>query len=132
MKIAHVLILLLLSLTNSAHASGPITIDINTTDAGVTYDLHDYDLRVEKDRQTPDEIEAWIRKRIAELPQHLVVIQPDDRTAFKTVFEMLRRFKSAGVNQFAVVTHEGANVHSVIGSTDKISSTKIDVAPPRK
>ena len=88
MKTALLLILFVLSVNGRAHGSGPTTIDIATTDAGVTYALHDYDMRVEKDHQTPDEIETWIRTHAEKRQDQLVVVCPDARTTYRTVFAM--------------------------------------------
>src|SRR5688572_14280374 len=84
MKTVLLLVLLALSLTCSAHASGPITIDIATTDTGITYTLHDYNRRIEKNFQKPDEIEAWLRAQTKQVVGEFVLIYPDDRTSFKT------------------------------------------------
>jgi len=132
MKTTLLLILFVLSLYGSAHGSGPTTVDITTTDAGVSYTLHDYDMRMEKDHQTPDEIETWIRTHAEGRKDQLVVVCPDARTTYKTVFEMLSRLKVAGVNQFAIVTYEGENTHTLIGATDKILSNLSEANAPKK
>jgi biopolymer transport protein ExbD len=132
MRTALLLILFVLSLNSSAHGSGPTTVVITTTDAGVSYALHDYDMRIEKDPQTPDEIETWIRTHAEGRKDQWVVVCPDARTTYRTVLEMLSRLKAAGVIQFAVVTYEGRNTHSLIGATDKIRSTIYDVTLPKK
>jgi len=132
MKTTLLLILFVLSLYGSAHGSGPTTVDITTTDAGVSYTLHDYDMRIEKDHQTPDEIETWIRTHAEGRKDQLVVVCPDTRTTYQTVFEMLNRLKAAGVKRFAIVTHEGQTTHSLIGATDKIWSDIFEAPAPRK
>jgi len=132
MKTTLLLILFVLSQNGSAYGSGPTTVDITTTDAGVSYTLHDYDMRMEKEHQTPDEIETWIRTHAEKRKDQLVLVCPDARTTYQTVFEMLNRLKAAGVKQFAIVTHEGQITHSLIGVTDKISSDRFEDTPPKK
>jgi biopolymer transport protein ExbD len=119
-------------MTGSAFASGPTTIEIATTDDSVAYTLHDYDTRKEKKNITPGEIEEWIKETHPQRRNELVIIRPDDRTAFRIVGDMLRRLKSAGVETYAIVTSEGESEHSVIGKTDKVLSQKRDAAPALK
>ena len=132
MKTALLLILFVLSLNGRTHGSGPATVDITTTDAGVSYTLHDYDMRIEKDHQTREEIETWIRTHAEGRKDQLVVVCPDARTTYRTVFEMLRRLKAAGVTRYTVATYEGRNIHYLIGATGKIVSKITDAAPPKK
>jgi biopolymer transport protein ExbD len=130
MKATLLLILFVVSVNGSAHARGPTTVDITTKDAGVSYTLHDYDMRIEKEHQTPEEIATWIREHAEGRKDQLVLVCPDAPTTYKTVFEMLSRLKAAGVKQFAIVTREGRNTHSLIGATDKIrSDVSGDIAP---
>ena len=132
MKTALLLILFVLFLNGRAHGSGPTTVDITTTDEGVSYTLHDYDMRIEKDHQTPEEIETWIRTHAEGRKDQLVVVCPDARTTYRTVLEMLRRLKAVGVTQYTVATYEGRDIHYLIGATDKILSKTTDPAPPKK
>ncbi|MDB6170930.1 MAG: hypothetical protein JWL59_241 [Chthoniobacteraceae bacterium] len=132
MKTALLLLLLMVLLNGAALGSGPTTIDIATTNAGVAYVLHDYDMRIDKDHQTPDEIETWIRTHSEGRVGQVVVICPDERTTYKTVFEMLRRLKAAGAQQFIVATREDVTDYMLLGTTDKIRSFKDGtVAPPK-
>ena len=132
MKTAVFLILAVFLSMTSARASGPTTIEITTTDEGVTYTVHDYDARIKNERQSPEEIEAWIRKYHPQRPDELVVVRPNDRTPFKTVLEFLLRLKNAEVKQYAIASDDGTDNHWVVGLTAKISSRKSEPAPAKK
>ena len=132
MKAALLLMLLAITVAASSRASGPTTIDITTTDAGVTYKLDDYDARAKKDNVTPQAIEEWIRKYHPHRPDEMVIIRPDSRATFKIVSEMLRRLKSAGVKTYSVNTYEDSTRHAVIGHTGKLWSEKSSATPAPK
>jgi hypothetical protein len=82
--------------------------------------------------KTPDEIEGWLREAITKIgDREAIWIRSDDRTSFKTVLEMLHRFKAAGVKRFVVLTNWGANAQSVLsGSCDEIRLLRTSPAPP--
>ncbi len=126
MKTALLIALLVFSQIQIAVASGPPLIKVTTADAGVSYHLENLNARTEKDAKTLEEVEDWLRELLKVSQEDLVVIYPDERTSFRTVSDLLRRLKAAGVAQYAITTIESRNgtqfSHSVVGSTDKIRS----------
>jgi hypothetical protein len=110
-------------------SSEQLIVKIRTTDSGISYALDKTMINLAGDPKTPDEIEGWLRGAIKKIgDREAIWIHSDDRTSFKTVLEMLHRFKAAGVKRFVVVTDWGADSVSVLtGSCDEIR-----VLPTRK
>ncbi len=130
MKTALLILLFALSLAGHARASGAPSIEIITSDAGIGYTLHKEGYGISKETMTPDEIETWLRAH-SDHTRELVIIYPDDRTSFRTVRDILRRLKSAGVRMYSVVTYEDAIMHSVSGLTDKVWSERYPTPPAK-
>lgn len=111
------------SLAASARANSLIIIDITTTGAGTSY-------RLNNQPKSAPEIEGWLREAIGKNGNgDPVFIRPDDRTAFKTVLDMLQRFKAAGVKNFEVFFDakdgDGTRIHSLVGTADNIRSDQL-------
>jgi len=104
-------------------ANSVIVIEIATTDAGISYTMN-------AQPKTPAEIEGWLREAIRTFGDaDPVLVCPDNRTSFKTVLEMLQRFKAAGVKHFEVFavaeTDGGTRVRdSLSGTADNIRSER--------
>jgi hypothetical protein len=115
-------------------SSEQLIVVIKTTDSGISYALDKTMFNLEGNPKTPDEIEGWLREAIKKIgDREAIWIHPDDRTSFKTVQEMLNRFKAAGVKRFVVMTSFGADSTSfLLGSCDEIRLLKTNPAPPRK
>jgi hypothetical protein len=113
------------SLTTTG-ASTPIIIDITTIDSGNTYAIN-------TERMTPQQIEAWLRQAIESFgDEDPFLIHPDQRTPFSIVFDMLQRFKAAGVKHFKVVTtdKDGHIDRSLSGSANDIRTESRPIAAP--
>src|SRR5215204_797178 len=71
-------------------------IDVTTTDDAVSYEVRDHNWRTKESFKSAQQVEAWFRNRkVYEKVEEVVIIQPDDRTAFKTVFELMLRLKES-------------------------------------
>jgi biopolymer transport protein ExbD len=130
MKTVFLAIVLGLTFARPVRASSEqLIVKIRTTDSGISYALDKTMISLAGDPKTPDEIEGWLREAIKKIgDREAIWIHSDDRTSFKTVLEMLHRFKAAGVKRFVVVTDWGADSQPVLtGSCDEIR-----VVPPRK
>lgn len=130
MKTVFLAIVFGLTFARPVRSSGEqLIVKIRTTDSGITYALDKTMINLVGDPKTPDEIEGWLREAIKKIgDREAIWIQPDDRTSFKTVQEMLHRFKAAGVKRFVVMTDLGADSTAfLLGSCDEIR-----VLPPRK
>ncbi len=127
MKTILLVLLLALSFAREGCASGPLTVEIMTTDRGVSYTLEKYGLRLDGDPKTPDEIETWLRGAVKAMgDREVIFIHPDDHTSFKTVQEMLRRFKAAGVKRFVVWTGAPNGPNSTLsGSLDDLRLSRL-------
>lgn len=134
MKTALLSVVLAFSLTGYLHASGAVTIEITTTDAGTSYTLHKQGYYADMAVATLPEIEAWLRGAIKQIgDREPVLIYADDRTPFRTVMDMLRRFKVAGVKRFAVCSGTGADVKPALSASfDDITLHRFDATPPPK
>jgi biopolymer transport protein ExbD len=135
MKTVLLAILFGLTFASSVRAnSEQLIVEIKTTDSGTSYALDKTMFNLDGDPKTPDEIEGWLREAIKKIgDREAIWIHSDDRTSFKTVLEMLHRFKAAGVKRFVVVTGSGADSQSfLLGSCDEIRLLKTSPAPPRK
>ena len=136
MKTALLIVLLALTLAHPASASGPPDIFITTAEAGVSYRLVDWNRRSEKKAKTLEEAGAWSSDRVKEGAGDVFMIYPDDRTSFRTVLDLLRRLKSAGVKHFsvgAVELREGVEVlHYLRGKTETIESLPGRATAPPK
>jgi biopolymer transport protein ExbD len=130
MRIALLSLLFACCLVARAAGSGAVTVRITTTDSEVTYSLHPSGWSEKGQIMKPDEIESWIRAN-RKLASELVIVYPDERTSFKTVLELLRRIKSAGVRMFSIVIPDGSTAYSLSGETGKIWETS-GVKPPKK
>ena len=122
MRTALLIVFLALCLTGCAHASGAVTIEITTAAAGPRYTLHKRGYGSDMEVKTPEEIEAWLRGAIKQIGENEVIfIYADDHIPFRTVVDMLRRFKAAGVRRFAVCTGTGADVQPALsGNIDDL------------
>ena len=109
--------------------SEQLIVEIRTTDSGISYALDKTMFNLDGNPKTPDEIEGWLREAITKIgDREAIWIHSDHRTSFKTVLEMLQRFKAAGVKRFVVLTGSGADSNIVLsGSCDEIR-----MLPPRK
>ncbi len=126
MKTVLFILLLTISLAAYACASGPPAIFVATTETDISYHLVDHNRREEKMAKTLEDVETWSSDLVKENAAELVMIYPDDRTSFRTVLDLLRRLKTAGVNHFSVgaaESIEGAEVfHYFRGKTETIES----------
>jgi biopolymer transport protein ExbD len=120
MKATIVSVLFAMALTSFSRANSVIIIDITTTDAATTY-------AVNNQQKTPIEIEAWFREVIKQFGAggDPIIVRPDKRTSFSTVYDILRRLKTAGVKSFEVIdasTTSGAShdQHSLTGTANNI------------
>jgi hypothetical protein len=62
--------------------------------------MHDYNYRAELTFKAAEELEAWMRKHYPEGNKETgpgVWLRPDDRTTFKTVFDLMLRFKGTNL-----------------------------------
>ena len=134
MKTTIIAIFVAFCLGRYAEASGAITIEIITNDSGSHYTLHKQGYYADMESMTPGEIEAWLREAIKRIADHdMILIYADDRTPFRAVLDMLRRFKAAGVRNFAVCTGTGADVQpGLSASLDDIHLHSPTVASPPK
>jgi biopolymer transport protein ExbD len=126
------ILLFALVFASCSRANSLIVLEIRTTDAGISYTINN------QQRNTPAEVEAWLRLMVSEFGDaDPVLIRPDERTSFKTVLDMLQRFKAAGVKRFEVFTdaevRNGARFqHSLSGALDSVRSERVEAAPPPK
>ena len=136
MKSTLSIVLLALALVRTVCASGPPDIFISTAEAGISYRLVDHNRRSEKETKSLEETVAWIAGRVSEGEGAVIMIYPDDRTSFRTVLDLLRRFKTAGVKHFAVGVAEssghGQVLHYLDGKADMIHSLDGITAPSTK
>jgi biopolymer transport protein ExbD len=130
MRITLLVLLFVCSLAARAAASGAVTVTIATTESGARYALHEQGWSDEGETMKLEEIESWMRAN-QKLASELVIVYPDERTSFKTVLELLRRIKSAGVRKFSVVIPDGSTAYSLSGETEKIWEMS-GVKPPQK
>ena len=117
-----------LSLTRNAWASGPPDVYITTTEAGVSYRLYDWNRRLEKKAKTLEEVSAWSSERVKEHAGEFVGINADDGTSFKTIMDLLRRLKAAGVKHFVVTSTERQGGDEW-GHTFQVRAETIDSRP---
>jgi hypothetical protein len=116
---------LALSLPVQMRASSVIAVEIATTDSGMSYAINKGN-SLEAMPATLGDIETWLRVASKDFAGP-ILLYADDRTAFSTVMDMLRLFKTTGVKAFAVVMVEkvsgvGIVQHSLSGTTDKLRS----------
>jgi hypothetical protein len=118
-------------LTHHVRASGATMIDISTTDEGVSYAMHDYNYRTELSFQRAEELEAWMQKHYAEDKQKGpgVWLRPDDRTTFKTVFDLMLRFKGTNLE---VMLLEGKVGNDRMVATWRLEEFKVNKMAPDK
>ena len=73
--------------------------------------------------------------RVKEGEGAVFMVYPDDRTSFKTLMDVLRRLKTAGVKQFAAgaaETNGGVEVlHYLQGKMDMIHSAQGSAPAPK-
>jgi hypothetical protein len=136
MKTTLLIVLVALCLARPAQASGPPDIFISTAETGISYRLVDHNRRSEKQAKTLEEVGAWSSDRVKEGAGDVFMVYPDDRTSFKTLMDVLRRLKTAGVRQFAAGSAEsnaGVEVlHYLQGKMDMIHSAQGSAAPAAK
>jgi biopolymer transport protein ExbD len=136
MKTALFIVLLALTLARPVFASGPPDIFISTGETGVSYRLVDWNRRSEKEAKTLEEAAAWSSDRVKEGTGDVFMIYPDGRTSFKTVLDLLRRLKSAGVKHFSIGTaevREGVEgLHYLLIKAETIKSLPGRATPPPK
>ena len=101
MKTAPLVLLLGVLLAQSSSASGPPAIFITTSEKGISYRLVDHNQRSETLATNFEDVGAWSSERVKAYAGEVVFIYPDGRTSFKTVLDLLRRLKTAGVKVFA-------------------------------
>ena len=136
MKSASLILLLVLSLACHVFASGPPDIFIASADTGMSFRLVDHNRRSKAAAKTLEEVEAWIRDRVEEGAGEFVFINPDSRTSFRTVFDLMRRLKAAGVKHLVVSANESNEDavvrHSFRVKAETIESRQVRPAPPTK
>jgi hypothetical protein len=130
MKATICAVLFALSPASCSRANSVIVIDITTTDVATTY-------AVNNQQKTPTEIEAWFHEVIKQFGADgdPIIVRPDKRTSFSTVFDILRRLKAAGVKSFEVIdasTTSGAihDRHSLAGTADNIRHERFTLPNP--
>jgi biopolymer transport protein ExbD len=134
MRTTLLVVLFALSFARGALASGPPSVEIITTDAGIRYVLHKQGYGAIMEDKTPGEIEAWLREWIGKVGEREEIwLHASERTSFRSVMEMLRRFKAAGVKQFLLCTDPKGKVQSVLsGNFDNVQLGDFNTTPPAK
>jgi hypothetical protein len=133
-KTALLVVLFALSLADYARASGAVTIEITTTDAGTSYTLHKQGYYAGMASTTPDEIETWLRSAVDRIGEReSILIYANERASFKVVAAMLSRLKAAGAKRFAVCIGTGADVRPALSANlDDIRLHRSDTASSPK
>jgi biopolymer transport protein ExbD len=133
MRTTLLIVLLALSFARGALASGPPAVEIITTDTGIRYVLHKQGYGAIMEDKTPEEIEAWLREWVGKIRDREIWLHASERTSFRSVMEMLGRFKAAGVKRFHVCTDPKGKVQSTLsGNFDNVQLGDFKTTPPSK
>jgi hypothetical protein len=115
--------LALLSVGISAHANAVIIVDITTTPTSVTYSINNQPMTAAK-------LAEWMKNAIEQFgDKEPILIQPDARTTFATVFALLDSLKASGVKHFEIITERsptpsGVERRSLVTNADQIKREK--------
>jgi hypothetical protein len=133
MKSTFFALLLCSMLAGWSQAGFPIFVDVKTDTTGTRYALN-------AQPKTLDEIESFLTGMIHTFTEDGIYsdgifVRPDARTSFVTVFELLQRFKKAGVNRCEVIgsdtsTEAVLEYHSLVVSADSLRHKRFELLPP--
>jgi hypothetical protein len=124
MRTIFLIVFLALGFARDVDASSVIAVEITTPDRGTIYALNKGNSS-KAEPATLKEIETWARTAGKEFGGP-ILIYTDDRTSFRTVLDLLRLLKAAGITRFEVVfteEREGERVlHTLSGKGDDLKS----------
>lgn len=119
----------ILALLPSARANSVILIDVTTTPTSVVYALNNQPMSL-------PQLADSMKRAIAQFGDaEPILIRPDLRTTFATVFTLPENLKTAGVKHFEIII-EGNNTpgttrRSLTVTADQVKHDSLPVVPPQ-